>query len=67
MKFTSIEEIREHYLAYARSVGFPMRTRTTRKAKDRTPRSVTFVCNRQGNKKSKTQDVFHPFCFLLFV
>ncbi|VFQ98730.1 unnamed protein product [Cuscuta campestris] len=60
MKFTSIEEIREHYLAYARSVGFPMRTRTTRKAKDGTPRSVTFVCSRQGNKKSKTQDVFHP-------
>ncbi|VFQ67198.1 unnamed protein product [Cuscuta campestris] len=60
MKFTSIGEIREHYLAYARSVGFPMRTRTTRKAKDGTPRSVTFVCSRQGKKESKTQDVFHP-------
>ncbi|VFQ86402.1 unnamed protein product [Cuscuta campestris] len=60
MKFSSIEEIRGHYLAYARSVGFPIRTRTTRKSAEGTIRSVTFVCCREGSKKRKTQNVLHP-------
>ena len=60
MKFRDHNEIFEFYKAYAYSMGFPVRKRSSKKGSDGSLKYVTFACSREGVISSDTSRSFKP-------